>query len=70
MKTNEEIAKNARERAKRQNEKAKENWDSVTVRLPKGTKEKITAAGESVNGLINRLVLEWIKTIDTDTKKE
>lgn len=51
-------------RAKRQNEKAKENWDCISCRLPKGTKDRITAAGESVNGLVNRLVLEFLETIE------
>ena len=49
MKTPEQIAANARERARRQNEKAKENWDIISCRLPKGTKERIQAHGLTVN---------------------
>ena len=45
MKTPEQIAANARERARRQNEKAKENWDIICCRLPKGTKERIADLG-------------------------
>ena len=41
---------------KRQNEFKKENYDRAGVTLPKGTKERITATGESVNKFINRLV--------------
>ena len=44
-------------RIKRQNEHIKENYDRVSVTLPKGTKERIKAKGETVNGYITRLVL-------------
>lgn len=40
----------------RQNNYIKESYDRVSVTLPKGTKEKIIAKGETVNGFINRLV--------------
>lgn len=66
MKNDSEIAKTSRERAKRQNERAKELWDSVTIRLPKGTKDRITATGNSVNGLINKLVLEYLEEIENN----
>ena len=49
-----------KEAVKKQNEKSKDRWDSVTIRLPKGTKDQIVSKGETVNGLINRLVLEWL----------
>lgn len=42
---------------KRQNEHIKETYDRVSVTLPKGTKERIKAKGESINGYITRLVL-------------
>lgn len=41
---------------KRQNEHIKKNYDRVSVTLPKGTKERIAATGETVNGFINRVV--------------
>ena len=44
-------------RVKAQNEAAKEKWDSISCRLPKGTKKRITDLGLSVNGYINELVL-------------
>lgn len=42
---------------KRQNKHIKETYDRVSVTLPKGTKERIKAKGESINGYITRLVI-------------
>ena len=56
-----EQAQRQRERIKRQNEAAKNNWDCVSLKLPKGTKQQITSKGETVNGLINRLVKEYLE---------
>lgn len=64
MKTPEQIAANARERARRQNEKAKENWDIISCRLPKGTKERIQANGLTVNGTINAAVLSYLDDLE------
>lgn len=50
----------AKARIKRQNEAIKNKYDRISATLPKGTKEEIEARGESVNGLINKLVFEWI----------
>lgn len=36
----------------------KVNYGRVNVLLPKGTKEKIQAAGETVNSLINKAIAE------------
>lgn len=36
----------------------KENYDKILVRLPKGTKDKILATGQSFNGFINNAVKE------------
>lgn len=57
-----------RKRIKNQNEKAKENWDTVSCRLPKGTKERITALGLTVNGLINELVLAELDRLEKNNK--
>ena len=43
------------------NEKIKENYDRISVTLPKGTKQQIIDKGETVNGLINRLVKEYLE---------
>lgn len=45
---------------KRQNAFINNNYDRVNVALPKGTKKRITDRGETVNGLINRLVMEYL----------
>ena len=34
----------------------KERYDKILVRFPKGTKERIKATGETVNGFITRVV--------------
>ena len=53
-----------RKRVKSQNEKAKENWDTVSCRLPKGTKDRIKALGLTVNGLINSAVIKELERIE------
>lgn len=53
-----EALKRQEKQYKRQNDYIKSAFDRVSVTLPKGTKEKITSMGESVNGYINRLVRE------------
>lgn len=52
---------------KRQNEYIKSAFDRVSVTLPKGTKEKILARGESVNGYINRLVADDLKKRESES---
>lgn len=69
MKSSKEIAEKARERAKNQNERAKETWDNVSCRLPKGTKERITRNGFTVNGFINTCVLERLKQVETSIRE-
>ena len=39
----------------------KERYDKILVRLPKGTKERIKATGETVNGFITRVVEKELK---------
>lgn len=39
----------------------KKNYDRILVKFPKGTKEKIQATGETVNGFINRAVEERLE---------
>lgn len=54
-------------RFKRQNEWTAANYERQTVTLPKGTKEKLLAAGEkSINGCINRLVKEYLEKLEED----
>lgn len=40
---------------------AKENYDRILVKLPKGTKEQIQATGETVNGFINKAVMDRLR---------
>ena len=56
-----ELQEYLQNRYKKQNEAAKENWDRISVSLPKGTKNQIKAKGETINGLINKLVAEWLE---------
>ena len=51
-------------RDKRQNEHIKENYDRVSVTLPKGTKERIKTKGESINGFIIRSVLAELERLE------
>ena len=51
-----EALKRQEKQYKRQNEHIAQHYDRVSVTLPKGHKNIITANGESVNGYINRLV--------------
>lgn len=53
-----------RKRVKTQNEKAKENWDTVSCRLPKGTKDRIKALGLTANGIINDSVLKELDRLE------
>ena len=53
---------------KRQNEYIKNTFDRVSVTLPKGTKERITATGESINGYINRVVAQELQRLEDQEK--
>lgn len=64
LKEQQEIIDKQKERVKTQNEKAKENWDTVSCRLPKGTKDRIKALGLTVNGLINDVVLRELEMME------
>ena len=60
------IIENYKSRLKRQNEKAKENDDRISVMLPKGTKDRIQAQGLTINGFVNQLVLEKLDELESD----
>lgn len=53
-------SKAAQQATKRYQDKA---YDSVHLLLPKGTKDRIKATGESVNGFINRAVAERLQAM-------
>jgi hypothetical protein len=45
-------------RYKRQNEHIKNNYDRISITLPKGTKERILQKEDSINGYVNRLIMQ------------
>lgn len=55
------VSKAAQEATKRYE---KRNNDVIRLLLPKGTKDRIKATGESVNGFINRAVLDRLQEIE------
>ena len=55
--TGKEAKERLEKQYKRQNEHIRENYDRISITLPKGTKERIKSKGESINGYITRLVL-------------
>ena len=65
-----EMLEKYKKRVKAQNEAAKKNWDTVSCRLPKGTKDRIKALGLTVNGLINDLVLAELKRMENSKSSE
>ena len=65
-----EMLEKYKKRVKAQNEAAKENWDIVSCRLPKGTKKRIKALGLSVNGVINKSVLSFLEYMEEERKEE
>lgn len=56
-------------RVKRQNEKAKENYDRISVMLPKGTKDRIQAQGLTINGFVNQLVLDKLDELESNNNE-
>ena len=57
-----------KERIRKQNMEAKKKWASITCRIPIGSKEEIVKRGETINGLVNKLIAEWIAE-NPETKK-
>lgn len=54
-------------RYKKQNDKIKNNYDRISVTLPKGMKEEIkTKTGKSINSFINELVENELKKYESD----
>lgn len=60
------MIENYKSRVKRQNEKAKENYDRISVMLPKGTKDRIQAQGLTINGFVNQLVLDKLDELESN----
>ena len=68
--TGKEAIERLEKQYKRQNEHIKENYDRVSVTLPKGTKERIKATGESINGFICRLVSDELDRLGKTEDQE
>ena len=60
------MIENYKSRVKRQNEKAKKNYDRISVMLPKGTKDRIQAQGLTINGFVNQLVLDKLDELENN----
>ena len=43
----------------------RDNYDRIVIRFPKGTKDRITATGESINGYVVRSVLSCLDDQET-----
>lgn len=54
--TGKEAIERIQRQQERQNKHIKENYDRISVTLPKGTKEQIKTLGMTANGYINQLV--------------
>lgn len=63
------MIENYKSRVKRQNEKAKENYDRISVMLPKGTKDRIQAQRLTINGFVNQLVLEKLDELENNNNE-
>lgn len=61
-----EILSRYKERVRKQNEKAKENYDRVTALLPKGTIERIKSLGLSINRAINESLIAYLECLEED----
>ena len=56
-----------KERYKKQNDSIKNNYDRISVTLPKGMKEEIkTKTGKSINSFINELVENELKKYNSN----
>ena len=56
--TGKEAKKRVSQQYKRQNEHIKNNYDRISITLPKGTKERILQKEDSINGYVNRLIMQ------------
>jgi lipase chaperone LimK len=56
--TGKEAKKRVVQQYKRQNEHIKNNYDRISITLPKGTKERILQKEESINGYVSRLIMQ------------
>lgn len=67
---NKKIMETARNRAKRNNDFIKRNYDKITATLPKGTTERIRALGMSVNFAVNEALSLYLEAIEEAEQEE
>lgn len=70
MKNDAEMLDKLRIRIRKQNEASKDNWDAISCKLPKGTKDRIKKHGYTVNGLINEAVKIFLDTLEETEETE
>ena len=58
--TGKEAKERLEKQYRRQNNFVKNNYDRISVTVPKGTRARIKATGETANGIISRLLLAWL----------
>lgn len=63
------IMETARNRAKRNNDFIKRNYDKITATLPKGTTERIRALGMSVNFAVNEALSLYLEAIEEEPEE-
>lgn len=63
-KSKKELQEYLTNRYKKQNDRIREEYDRISVTLPKGTKDRIKAQGFTVNGYINELVLADLERLE------
>lgn len=68
--TGKEAIERLEKQYKRQNEHIKENYDRVSITLPKGTKERIKGTGESINGFVCRLVVSELDRLEKTEERD
>ena len=62
--TGKEAKETLKRRYKYQNEWNKQNYDRVSLSLPKGTKDRIKATGNTLNGFIVSATLQALERIE------
>lgn len=70
MKNDAEMLDKLRIRIRKQNEASKDNWDAISCKLPKGTKDRIKKHGYTVNGLINEAVKIFLDALEETEEPE
>ena len=63
IKTDAEKLQTLKNRYKKQNDYIEQKFDRVSVTLPKGTKERMSAAGVSVNSFIKSAIIEKLESL-------